>query len=200
MPVKRKRRPYRSDVRAAAADETRARIVAASHRLLSGGRDRPAFSIDAVAREAGVTRLTVYNQFESRRGLLEAVFDDMAMQGGLFELPNVMTETDPLRALRRVVAVFCHFWAAHGSAYLTLSALTKLDEEIGTALKQRTERRRRVLTTLVGRLPAVEDRDSLVDVLFVLTSFETFDALCIRKRSHAEVEALIWGLVETIVQ
>jgi AcrR family transcriptional regulator len=200
MPVKRKRRPYRSDVRAAAADETRARIVAASHRLLSGGRDRPAFSIDAVAREAGVTRLTVYNQFESRRGLLEAVFDDMAMQGGLFELPNVMTETDPLRALRRVVAVFCHFWAAHGSAYLTLSALTKLDEEIGTALKQRTERRRRVLTTLVGRLPAVEDRDSLVDVLFVLTSFETFDALRIRKRSHAEVEALIWGLVETIVQ
>jgi AcrR family transcriptional regulator len=200
MPVKRKRRPYRSDVRAAAADETRARIVAASHRLLSGGRDRPAFSIDAVAREAGVTRLTVYNQFESRRGLLEAVFDDMAMQGGLFELPNVMTETDPLRALRRVVAVFCHFWAAHGSAYLTLSALTKLDEEIGAALKQRTERRRRVLTTLVGRLPAVEDRDSLVDVLFVLTSFETFDALRIRKRSHAEVEALIWGLVETIVQ
>ena len=200
MPVKRKRRPYRSDVRAAAADETRARIVAASHRLLSGGRDRPAFSIDAVAREAGVTRLTVYNQFESRRGLLEAAFDDMAMQGGLFELPNVMTETDPLRALRRVVAVFCHFWAAHGSAYLTLSALTKLDEEIGAALKQRTERRRRVLTTLVGRLPAVEDRDSLVDVLFVLTSFETFDALRIRKRSHAEVEALIWGLVETIVQ
>ena len=91
MPVKRKRRPYRSDVRAAAADETRARIVAASHRLLSGGRDRPAFSIDAVAREAGVTRLTVYNQFESRRGLLEAVFYDMAMQGGLFEFPYVMT-------------------------------------------------------------------------------------------------------------
>jgi AcrR family transcriptional regulator len=200
MPVKRKRRPYRSDVRAAAADETRARIVAASHRLLSGGKDRPAFSIDAVAREAGVTRLTIYNQFASRRGLLEAVFDDMALQGGLFELPNVMTEKDPLRALRRVVAVFCHFWGTHGSAYLTLSALTKLDEEVGAALKQRTERRRRVLTALVGRLPAVGDRDSLVDVLFVLTSFETFDALCIRKRSHAAVEALIWSLVETLSQ
>lgn len=200
MPVKRKRRPYRSELRAAAVDETRARIVAASHRLLSGGKDRPAFSIDAVAREAGVTRLTVYNQFASRRGLLEAVFDDMAMQGGLFELHSVMTETDPLRALRRVVAVFSHFWGTHGSAYLTLSALTKLDGEIGAALKQRTERRRRVLTTLVGRLPAVKDGDSLVDVLFVLTSFETFDALCIRRRSHAEVEALIWHLVETIVQ
>jgi AcrR family transcriptional regulator len=200
MPVKRKRRSYRSDVRAAAVDETRARIVAASHRLLRGGKDLPAFSIDAVARAAGVTRLTVYNQFESRRGLLEAVFDDMALRGGLFELPSVMAEADPLRALRRVVAVFCHFWAAHGSAYLTFSALTKLDEEIGAALKQRTERRRRVLTALVSRLSAVEDPDSLVDVLFVLTSFETFNALCIRKRSHAEVETLIWRLIETIVQ
>ena len=200
MTVKRKRRSYRSDVRAAAVDETRARIVAASRRLLSGGEDLPAFSIDAVAREAGVTRLTVYNQFESKRGLLEAVFDDMALRGGLFELPKVMTEADPLRALRRVVAVFCHFWGSHGSAYLTLSALTKLDEEIGAALKQRTERRRRVLTALVARLPAIEDRDSLVDLLFVMTSFETFDALCTRKRSHAQVEALIWSLVETIVQ
>jgi AcrR family transcriptional regulator len=200
MTVKRKRRSYRSEVRAAAVDETRARIVAASRRLLSGGEDLPAFSIDAVAREAGVTRLTVYNQFESKRGLLEAVFDDMALRGGLFELPKVMTEADPLRALRRVVAVFCHFWAAHGSAYLTLSALTKLDEEIGAALKQRTERRRRVLTALVARLPAIEDRDSLVDILFVMTSFETFDALCTRKRSRAQVEALIWSLVETIVQ
>jgi AcrR family transcriptional regulator len=200
MTVKRKRRSYRSEVRAAAVDETRARIVAASRRLLSGGEDLPAFSIDAVAREAGVTRLTVYNQFESKRGLLEAVFDDMALRGGLFELPKVMTEADPLRALRRVVAVFCHFWASHGSAYLTLSALTKLDEEIGAALKQRTERRRRVLTALVARLPAIEDRDSLVDILFVMTSFETFDALCTRKRSRAQVEALIWSLVETIVQ
>jgi AcrR family transcriptional regulator len=200
MTVKRKRRPYSSDVRAAAVDETRARIVAASHRLLSGGEDRPAFSLDAVAREAGVTRLTVYNQFASRRGLLEAVFDDMAMRGGLFELPNVMTEAEPLRALRRVVAVFCRFWARHGSAYVTLSALTKLDEEIGAALKQRTERRRRLLTRLVVRLASVENRDSLVDVLFVLTSFETFDALCLRKRSHAQVEALIWHLVETLVE
>ena len=57
-----------------------------------------------------------------------------------------------------------------------------------------------VLAALVSRLSAVEDPDSLVDVLFVLTSFETFDALCTRKRSHAEVEALIWRLVETIVQ
>lgn len=199
MPVKRKRRTYRSEVRAAAADETRARIIETSRRLLGGGKGLPAFSLDAVAREAGVTRLTVYNQFESKRGLLEEVFDDMARRGGLFELPQVMAEADPLRALRRVVAVFCRFWASHGDAYLTLSALAKLDADIGATMKQRTERRRRVLTTLVTRLGIVTDQHDQVDALFVLTSFETFEGLSMRQRSPADVEALIWRLVEAIV-
>ena len=89
MSVKRKRRPrrYRSELRDAAVDVTRTRIMQASRRLLTGGKDLPAFSLDAVAREAGVTRLTVYNQFESKRGLLEAVFDDIAERGGLFDDP-----------------------------------------------------------------------------------------------------------------
>jgi len=37
-----------------------------------------------------VTRLTVYNQFGSRRGLLEAVFDNIARQGGLHEIADAM--------------------------------------------------------------------------------------------------------------
>src|ERR1700704_778911 len=107
MPVKSGRKPYRSEMREAASDETRARIVAAARTLLAGGKDVPAFSVDAVAREAGVTRLTVYNKFESRRGLLEAVFDDVARTGGLFELRSVMAEPDTAKALRHFVSVFC---------------------------------------------------------------------------------------------
>src|SRR6195256_6694889 len=107
MPVKRISRPYRSPQRTAAAVETRARLVAAACSLLSGGKDSPAFSLDGVAREAGVTRLTVYNQFQSKRGLLEAVFDDVARTGGLFELRSVMAEPDTAKALRHFVSVFC---------------------------------------------------------------------------------------------
>ena len=33
-------------------------------------------AIDAVARQAGVARMTVYYQFESKKGLLEALLDD----------------------------------------------------------------------------------------------------------------------------
>lgn len=194
------RKPYRSELRDAAADVTRTRIMAAARRLLTGGKDLPAFSLDAVAREAGVTRLTVYNQFESKRGLLEAVFDDIAQRGGLFELRSVMADADVMSSLRRVVAVFCRFWASHDRTLAKLAGMTKLDRDIAASLKQRTERRRRALTMLVQRLPRVREPADLVDVLFALTSFETFEALCVRQRSAAAVEALIWQLVEDSVR
>jgi len=197
---KDRRKPYRSDLRDAAADVTRARIVKAARRLLTGGKDLPAFSLDAVAREAGVTRLTVYNRFESKRGLVEAVFDDIAERGGLFELRSVLADTDAMSSLRGIVAVFCRFWASHDRALAKLAGMTKLDRDIAVSLKQRTERRRGVLTVSVKRLPGVREADDLVDILFALTSFETFEALSVRQRSAAAVEALIWGLVEDSVR
>ena len=202
MTVKRKprRKPYRSDLRDAATDVTRTRIVEASRRLLSGGKNLPAFSLDAVARAAGVTRLTVYNQFESKRGLLEAVFDDIAERGGLFELRSVLAEADAMSSLRGVVAVFCRFWASHDRVLAKLAGMTKLDRDIAASLKQRTERRRQVLTVLVGRLPGVRKAADLVDILFALTTFETFEALSFRQRSAAAVEALIWQLIEDSVR
>lgn len=190
-----KRKPYRSELRDAAADVTRTRIMQASRRLLTGGKDLPAFSLDAVARAASVSRLTVYNQFESKRGLLEAVFDDIAERGGLFELRSVMADPDAMSSLRRVVAVFCRFWASHDRALAKLAGMTKLDRDIAASLKQRTERRRGVLLVLVKRLRHVHEPADLVDILFTLTSFETFEALSVRQRSAAAVEALIWQLV-----
>jgi AcrR family transcriptional regulator len=196
MTVKTKRKPYRSEVRAAAAQQTRARIVDAAQTLLAGGKDAPAFSLEAVAREAGVTRLTVYNAFESKRGLLEAVFDDMARQGGLFELPSLFAEPDSDKALRHLVSAFCRFWAAHVKVLPKFSAVARLDDEIGQSLKQRSERRRQLLTALIGRKASDQDQTDIVDVLFALTSFEMFDALSVRRRSDSAVEALIQELVE----
>src|SRR3989442_13650786 len=107
---KQKRKPYASESRSAATDATRARIITAARALLDQD-DTPTFSLDVIARKAGVTRLTVYNQFESKRGLLEAVFDDMAREGGLFELQSVFAESNVDVAMQRFVAVFFKFLA-----------------------------------------------------------------------------------------
>ena len=79
--------------------------------------------------------------------------------------------------------------------------MIKLDRDIVASLKQRTERCCGVLTVLVKRLlPHVHEPADLVDILFTLISFETFEALSVRQRSAAAVEALIWQLVEGCVR
>ena len=197
MPVKR--RSYKSEVRTLAANETHARIVEAARELLSGGKNMPAFSLDAVARRAGVTRLTVYNRFESRRGLLEAVFDDTAQRGGLLELSSVMSNPNLEEALRKFVTVFCAFWAANGSLFSRIAANATLDEEIAESLHGRSERRRVLLNSLIRRLDLGDARKELVDVLFGLTSFDMHRHLAVGKRSNAEIEGLIHrSVVDTL--
>ena len=71
------RRAYVSSVRTAAAAEKRDRVLKAAAKALRQDASIAHFSLDSVAKAAGVTRLTVYNQFGSRRGLLEAVFDEL---------------------------------------------------------------------------------------------------------------------------
>src|SRR5919197_6557848 len=105
-----KKRAYVSSVRSAAAAEKRDRVIEAAAKSLREDASIARFSLDTVAKAAGVTRLTVYNQFGSRRGLLEATFDDIARQGGLFELAEAMAMADARAALDRVIDIFCAFW------------------------------------------------------------------------------------------
>lgn len=187
------KRNYVSPVRASAAAETRERIIAAGARLLRKDASIANFSLDVVAKAAGVTRLTVYNQFGSRRGLLEAVFDDIAREGGLFELTDVMTMADPRAALDRVVSIFCTFWS-RDPAIGGLNQAVATDPEFGDSLVERNERRRELLTALVSRIvekPAAKHtvRDA-VDMIFVLTSYPTFAALS-PQRSTEEVCRLL---------
>ncbi len=53
---------------------TRTPILQAACQLLASG-GFSAFTIDTVARAADVSRMTIYNQFGSKAGLLEAIFD-----------------------------------------------------------------------------------------------------------------------------
>lgn len=187
------KRNYVSSVRASAAAETRERIIAAGAKLLRKDASIVNFSLEMVAKAAGVTRLTVYNQFGSRRGLLEAVFDDIAREGGLFELAEVMTMADPRAALDRVVAIFCAFWS-HDPAIGGLNQAVATDPEFGDSLVERNERRRELLTALVSRIagkPAAKHAvQDAVDLIFVLTSYPSFAALS-PQRSSLEVCRLL---------
>jgi AcrR family transcriptional regulator len=187
------KRAYVSSLRAAAAAEKRDRVIEAAARSLRKDASIANFSLDTVAKAAGVTRLTVYNQFGSRRGLLEAVFDDIARQGGLHELADAMALADPLMALDRVVEIFCAFWA-RDPAVGRLHEAMATDPEFGEALIERNERRRKLVKVLVGRIVAKSAprraRLDAIDMIFALTSYVMF-AMLSRGRSAGEACQLV---------
>jgi AcrR family transcriptional regulator len=168
-------RTYDSPKRVAAALEKRDRVVEAASRLLGARTDIASFSLDAVAKAAGVTRLTVYNQFGSRRGLLEAVFDERARQGGLGRIAEAMSLADPRAGLDRLIEIFCDFWG-DDPAVGALQAAGALDAEFAQALAERHERRREAIGVLIGRL-SPDDAQDAVDLVFALTSFTLFDMM-----------------------
>ena len=189
------KRRYVSPQRAAAAAETRRRIIEAATQILREG-DIAAFSLEAVGRAAGVTRLTVYNQFGSRRGLLEAVFDEIALAGGLPQLQQAMTDPDGRAGLDRLIQIFCAFWGGN-PAVGRLHDASAMDEEFAQALRARNERRRVGIRTLIERIERIEgasasetDRNEAIDFIFALTSRATYQSLA-TGRSPAAVTKMI---------
>jgi AcrR family transcriptional regulator len=151
------------------------------------------FSLDHVAKAAGVTRLTVYNQFGSRRALLEAVFDEIARQGGLARIANAMAMPDPRTALDALVGIFCAFWSRDPAVGRLHDAMAT-DPEFASALIARNEGRRKALTVLIDRMAANaaprQARQDAVDMIFALTSYAMF-AMLLPDRSTSEVCDLV---------
>jgi len=189
-------RAYKSPLRDAAASATRGRIITAAAAILGAADGIGKFSLDAVAKKACVTRLTVYNQFGSRRALMEAVFDERAARGGLFRIGEAMQDPDPRSALLRVIGIFCDFWNSDPGTMRLLHAAGASDAEFAESVRERNERRRNVLSAVVrrlaaGRAPPPRALGNLVDVLFALTSFAFFSQLKTGKRTAEAVSRII---------
>ena len=198
-------RPYKSPHRETAATRTREKIVKTAVGILGAVGGISAFSLEAVARKSGVTRLTVYNHFGSRRALLEAVFDERAARGGLHRIADAMSGTDPQTSLQKLVAIFCDFWSFDLSTMGYLHAAAASDPEFDESMRERNERRRHLLSVLVHRMAESrrlkpKARDDLVDVLFALTSFPFFSQLMTRGRAATAASSLIQELAMAAVK
>jgi len=181
-------RPYVSAKRDAAAARKRQAVIDAATRLLDEGNSM--LSMEAVAKGAGVTRLTVYKQFGSRRSLLEAVFDDNAARGGLARIRELMQLPDPREALYACLDLLCAFWGSH-PGFAQLHDAAAGDPEFAAALNTRNERRRLIFTTLLARMPGSDKaRTDAADLLFGMTGMPMFRLLIV-DRTPAEVAGLL---------
>ena len=198
-------RAYNLGQRQVAADETRRKIVGAARELLADEHGPAGFTVDAVARQAGVARMTVYHQFRSKRGVLEAVFDDLANRGLMPHLRPVFHEPAATRALDGLISAFTAFWDSDRIVLRRARALAALDPEIAESVRARDEMRRQHLRNILARLepahaPSVRQLADIVDVLHTLTSFETFDALLRAGRSRDQATRIIRHLAAGALQ
>ena len=144
-------RPYDMRRRAAAAEDTRRRIIDAAHRLLAdqnGGRLR----VHEVARAAGVSRATLYNRVGPRRSLLAAVFRDQGRLIGYGRVQEAMADRDAVRALDATVRESCRAWSVIRVAIRRTLALAALDREVGRLVGRYEASRWAGLSGLVSRL------------------------------------------------
>jgi AcrR family transcriptional regulator len=198
-------RPYRMDRRREITDETRLRIVNAAREILSSREGSARFSVEAVARRAGVARMTVYYQFGSRRGLLEGICDSLAIAGGMDRMADAFRRPDPLEALDEFIGVLMHFWETDRPVRRRLGALAVLDPETAAVLEGRSGRRRQGLRVLLGRLakqtgrPKPKALEDAVDLLYMLTSFHAYDSLAGPKRNVDRVTAMIRELARLVL-
>lgn len=197
-----RRRPYTPIERQKAVDAGRERILTAARQLLDdqGGEG---FSVDAVARRAGVSRMTVYNQFESKARLLEALFDSLASRGPISQMSAVFAAPNPREALDEFIAVLGRFWTYSRRAHDRLGAAASQDAELAAAIAGRNERRRQGITELVRRLSKdikpVVPRDEVVNLLFVLLSFQNFDAIAGKDRTPTDIVPLMQRTVHALL-
>lgn len=198
-------RGYQLGLRAGAAEETRARILKAAWGLLAPGAKTREFSLDAVARLAGVSRMTVYNQFGSKRGLLEALFDSFAEKGKIGELVVAAFQAaDPLESLDQLVVAFATFFSKARIPIKRVRALAMLDPELEAAVLGRDERRRDSMRAIATRLAkqgklSVGKLDETVAVLHMLTSFEAFDTLSGKSKKFMDVVPVLQRLCRAAV-
>jgi AcrR family transcriptional regulator len=197
-----KRRSYTAVERQRTVEAGRERIIQAARDLLEDDAAE-GFSIDAVARRAGVARMTVYNQFESKAGLLEALFDSLAQRGALAGMAEIFKVPDTLEALDQYVAIFGRFWTTNRRAHRRLRAAALHDDELAAAIDSRNDRRRRGVAEIVRRLgesaKPVVSRDDVVNVVFVLLSFDTFDALAGPDRTPDDVVPIARQLIRGVL-
>jgi AcrR family transcriptional regulator len=190
-------RKYEQRLRAEAAEETRRRILDAVYERVRAAPTEPV-NIDQVARTAKVARSTVYLIFGSRAGLFDAVAADLHERGGFDRVVQAVAHPDVREHLRGGIHGGMLTFAAYRDLHRVLFSMATLDPEaVGGAMQRLEERRAGGMAYLAKRLaeqgrlrPDVTEAEA-ADLLYLLTSFDSFDMLYTGRSLPAEEVARI---------
>lgn len=190
-------RAYRQNIRAQRVEENEARILEAAERLFSTVLfDR--VTLDAIAREAGVTIPTLQRRFGSKEGILTAVGEKVRARVGR------QRGTPPAGDLRAAIRQLVEHYELEGRLVWHLLRQEDDSPALAAALDEgRATHRRWVAVAfepVISARPAAERR-ALIDALVAATDLFVWKLLRLDLgRGRAQVEKTILTMVEAIVR
>ena len=191
------KRPYELGKRLEQMDESRAAILRAAKRQLAAeGYQR--LTMASLAAASGVTRQTIHNLFGTKTGVLEAVFDLIALESGMERMREVMMLPPGDSQLLRFVEIFCGFWAKNRLLIRRVHGIGAIDPEFGVVIDARNRRRLMAATRIVQRMSG-DDGAQKAAMLAALTSFEFFDALAESSGSEDEALAMVLRMARGVL-
>lgn len=179
-------------------DQSRAAILRAARAQLEAKGYRQ-FTMSTLAAESGVTRQTVHNLFGTKAAVLEALFDVIALEGGMEGMREAMTQASPDVMLERFVEVFCGFWNANRVLHRRIHGMGAIDPEFGEVIEARNRRRSMAASRIAGRFCKPEEVTRKAAALAALTSFEFFDALAQDAPGEPEANAMVLDLARKLL-
>jgi len=178
-------RPYRLGRREEAAGQTREKILQATADLLTEAGVR-GLTIEAVASEARVSRVTVYDHFQHKAGLLEALAWWTFAQHDIDRVRRARLQENVRAALADFVKENARFFHSVGRQGHAILKTASTDPDAATVIEATYfDARRAAIRELVDRLDTADELapgwspDRAVDVLMVITSLEAFETVTV---------------------
>lgn len=138
---KNKKRTYNSSSRAAQAEKTRERVLAAAQKLFAQ-KGFNAVTVQSIALKADVSVPTVYGLFKSKVGVLRAITDEALSHDDFEELvERAVTAETPEKFLVASARIARKMYDAEHKQKGSLQSLGVLDGELKKLEKEREERR-----------------------------------------------------------
>jgi len=192
------KRPYDLGKRLEQMDHNRAAILRAARAQLEAKGYRE-LTMASLAAETGVTRQTIHNLFGTKTAVLEALFDVLAIDGGMENMRLVMTQPTAEAMLERFVQVFCSFWAGNRILFRRIHGIGAIDPVLGAVLEDRN-RRRLMAAMRIAAVSGIRDNvDAAAGALAAVTSFEFYDALVGDAVTPDQAAAMILSLARHVL-
>jgi AcrR family transcriptional regulator len=189
------KRPYELGKRLDQMEQNRAAILRTARAQLEANGYRQ-WTMASLAAESGVTRQTIHNLFGTKAAVLEALFDVIALDGGMDRMREAMTQPSVELMLRQFVKTFCGFWASNRALIRRMHGIGAIDSEFGAVIEARNHRRLMAAARIVGKMGVGQKVEQRAAVLAALTSFEFFDAIAANCGGEREVEAILLELAQ----